>query len=354
MFKKMVFILLLLLTTVALIACGGQQQEKQPGAPAAGTQTGNSSSPDRPSNGEINVYTSVPEELINELVARFQEKHPELQVKVYRAGTPDILAKIETEKKAGSVQADVVWVAESTATEDLKEMGLLRPYASPEAGSIPGDLKDADGYYYGSRLINMVLAYNTKLVSPPPTTWRDLIDPSHKGKIGLPSPANSGSALYAVGALVENSAFGWQFINDIRANGGMQLKNNSDAVQKVASGELHLAVALDYQIKGLRDEGSPIDYVVPKEGLVMVASPVALLTDSPNPYGGELFLDYVLSRDCQEFMASSQNVVPVRTDVRPPAGVPALQELKLLPVDPLFIKKNKAELVEQFTKIFTS
>jgi iron(III) transport system substrate-binding protein len=330
---KVVLPVLALILTLVLSACTAPQAAKP--------------------QGEVYIYTSVPEALINELTARFQAKYPDVTPKVYRAGTPDIIAKLTTEARAGGVKADVVWVAEITAAEDLKEKGMLRAYKSAEAGNIPAHLKSPAGYYYGSRLINMVLAYNTRLVTQLPTTWKDMLDPAHKGKIGLPSPSGSGSALYAVGSMVDHPDFGWKFFEDMRANGGVQLKNNSEAVQKVAAGELHLAIALDFQIKNLRDGGSPIDYVVPAEGLVMVASPIALLKNSPNPRGGEVFLDYVLSRECQEFMAQSQSVVPVRTDVTPPAGVPSLAELKAMKSNSVFIKENRAQILERFTEIFT-
>jgi iron(III) transport system substrate-binding protein len=329
---------------IALLAIGSI-------AAATGTAAAQESKPK--SGGTVTIYTSVPENLMNEVAQRFSKARADYAVKVYRAGTPDILAKLEAEAKSGNVGADLVWVAETTAAEDLKALSMLRPYASPEAAAIPAALKDPRGYYYGSRLINMVLAYNTAKV-PEPKSWKALLDPAYKGKIGIPSPANSGSALYAVGSFAARPDMGWKFLEAVRANGGVQLKNNSEAVQKVASGEILLAVALDYQVKNLRDEGSPISYAVPQEGLVMVVSPIAILKDARNPRGAEVLLDYILSRECQGFMSENQSVVPVRTDVATPAGVPSLGQLRAIESDPVFIKENKGEIIDRFTKIFTN
>jgi iron(III) transport system substrate-binding protein len=319
-------------------------------AAAAGTAAAQDSS--AKAGGTVTIYTSVPEDLMNAIAQRFGKDRPGYSVKVYRAGTPDILAKLEAESKSGSVGADVVWVAETTAAEDLKDLSMLRPYSSPEAKSIPDSLKDPRGYYYGSRLINMVIAYNTAKV-PEPKSWNVLLDPAYKGRIGIPSPANSGSALYAVGSIVARKDMGWEYLESVRANGGVQLKNNSEAVQKVASGELLVAVALDYQVKNLRDGGSPISYAVPREGLVMVVSPIAILKGAQNPRGAEALLDYVLSKECQRFMSESQSVVPVRPDVETPAGVPSLGQLRSIDSDPVFIKQNKGDIIDRFSKIFT-
>jgi iron(III) transport system substrate-binding protein len=303
--------------------------------------------------GAVTIYTSVPEDLMNAVAQRFGKDRPGYSAKVYRAGTPDIIAKLEAESKSGGIRADVVWVAETTAAEDLKDLSMLRPYSSPEAKSIPAALKDKQGYYYGSRLINMVLAYNNAKV-PEPKSWKALVDPAYKGRIGIPSPANSGSALYAVGSIVARQDMGWGFLEAVRANGGVQLKNNSEAVQKVASGELLLAAALDYQVKNLRDGGSPISYAVPQEGLVMVVSPIAILKGAQNPRGAEVLLDYVLSKECQRFMSESQSVVPVRSDVETPDGVPSLGELRSIESDPAFIKKNKGDIIDRFSRIFSN
>lgn len=352
MFKKLIAIVVLqVLLLLSAAGCGSDKQDSTAGTSdsAATTQAPHS---EPSAQGVVNIYTSVPEDLINDLSGRFQQKYAQLEPKVYRAGTPDIMAKIEAEAKAGQVQADVVWVAETTAAEDLKDMKLLRVYKSQEAANIPENLKDPEGYYYGSRLINMVLAYNTKNVKTPPSTWKAFLEKDYKDRTGIPSPAASGSALYAVGSLVDHPDFGWKFFEDMRSNGGIQVKNNSEAVQKVASGEILLAVALDYQVKNLKDSGSPIDYTVPEEGLVMVVSPVALVNDSPNPAGGQVFLDYVLSSECQAYMAESQSVVPVRTDVTPPEGVPSLKDLKAAKSDAQFIKENKAQIIDKFNQIF--
>ncbi|RKX74789.1 MAG: hypothetical protein DRP87_16115 [Spirochaetes bacterium] len=48
-------------------------------------------------------------------------------------------------------------------------------------------MKDPEGYYYASRLINMIIGYNTS-VSSPPKEWPDLLKPAYGGKLGFPSP----------------------------------------------------------------------------------------------------------------------------------------------------------------------
>ncbi|MDR3601593.1 MAG: ABC transporter substrate-binding protein [Desulfosporosinus sp.] len=320
----------------------------------AGCSTENSSTqaeakPEGNSNGTVSVYTSVPQDLIDQFKSEFEKKYPNLKINVYQGVTNDILAKLKAEKEAGATGADVVWVADTASAEVLKSQKYLAKYTSPEGQSIPDSMKDNDGYYYGSRVINMVLAYNTANTTPP-TSWNDLLNPKYKGRIGLPS-VTSGTSYSFVGDLASNSDFGWNFFEKLKTNGGVQVKANNDAVQKLASGEFTLTVVLDYMIKAMKDKGSPVDYVIPKEGAVMVVSPIALIEGAKNAAGGKKFIDYVLSKEGQEMM-SKQNVVSVRSDITPPNGVPSIKDIKPFPSNDVYLNNERQEINDKFNSIF--
>ena len=49
-------------------------------------------------SGEINLYTSEPEAKINEVIDAFNKENPDIQVKVFRAGTGELKTRIASEK----------------------------------------------------------------------------------------------------------------------------------------------------------------------------------------------------------------------------------------------------------------
>lgn len=305
--------------------------------------------PDPKPSGTVTVYTSVPQKLIDQFKSQCEKKYPDIKINVYQAVTNDILAKLKAERDAGAIGADVVWVADTASAELLKEQKYLAKYSSPEGSNIPASIKDQDGYYYGSRVINMVLAYNTANTKPP-RSWNDLLDTQYKDKIGMPS-VTSGTSYTFVGNLAANQNFGWAFFEKMKANGGVQVKANNDAVQKLASGEFTLTVVLDYMIKDMKDQGSPVDYVIPEEGAVMVVSPIALVEGGKNADGGKKFIDYVLSKEGQELL-SKQNVVSVRSDITPPAEVPSIKDIKAFPSDNVYLTEGREEINTKFNNIF--
>jgi iron(III) transport system substrate-binding protein len=71
--------------------------------------------------GTITLYTSVPTAIIEELKQEFEAENSGVYLEIYRKGTSAVVEKINEEIAAGQVQADVIWVANFTVGEELKE-----------------------------------------------------------------------------------------------------------------------------------------------------------------------------------------------------------------------------------------
>ncbi len=299
--------------------------------------------------GTITLYTSVPQPIADKIQADFQSKFPDITLDVFRSGTSAVTAKIATEKEAGEIQADLVWVAEPSTYEDFKDQDLLLKFTPPEAVNLPGEMKDPEGYYYAGRLINMIIGYNTSIASPP-VKWQDLLKPEYKGKLGFPSPLRSGAAIASVKTLADK--FGWKYFEDFKANGGLQIKNNSTVRDMLATGELAVGVLLDYMVRGAKAKGSPIDYVWPEEGAVFIPSPIAIFKNSRNPEAAKIFVNYVLSQEGQATMVNLGNFCPVRTDVAPPAATPTFGKIKKLPTNWRTVKEKRQDTKDRWSALF--
>lgn len=298
--------------------------------------------------GPLTVYTSVPQDMADTFQRAFEEKYPEVEMNVYRATSGEVMTKMKTEKEAGQMSSDVVWVADFSSADSLKELGLLAQYDSAEGAEIEDGLKDPEGYYYGSRVINMVLAYNTAMEAP--SSWKDLLDESLKGKVGIPS-VSSGSAFQFVGTLAADPDFGWEYFEQMKANGGMQFKANNDVLQRIATGEIQAGAVLDYMVADMKEQGSPVDYVIPEEGAVAVASPIALVNGCANEDTAKAFIDYVLSDEGQNLLASL-GTTPVKKGIETPEGVLSLDTLELMESDSAYISGHSAEIKDRFNEIF--
>jgi len=300
-------------------------------------------------SGKITLYTSMPQYIIDKIQADFQTKSPRITLDVLRVETSEVVDMVMDEKEAGSIQADLIWVADPSVYEDLKDRDLLLKYTPPESVFMPPEMKDPDGYYYAGRLINMIVAYNAA-VTTPPKGWQDLRKPEYQGKLGFLNPLIAGSAEPVVQTLV--AAQGWEYFEAFKANGCVLVRDNATLYNRLSTGELMVGVLVDYEAREAKDKGAPIDHVWPEEGVVSIPSPMAILNNTQNPFAAQVFVDYVLSKDGQETMVKLGNFIPVRYDVEPPEGAPSLHQITKLPTDWRAMQEDQQATREQWIALF--
>jgi iron(III) transport system substrate-binding protein len=293
------------------------------------------------------LYTSVPQELATQFANAFMKKRTDVKVEIYRAGSTEVGAKIAAEREVGGIRADLLWLADAPIYYDLRKRGELLAYISPEAKAIPADLKDAKGFFTAGRLINMIIGVNTEVIplKDAPRSWKEFPDLGKKAVMG--NPLYSGSNFVTVAAFVQKDGWGW--FERARANGVAIVRGNSEAATALAGKEFGIAMTLDYIVAGLIKKGAPLAIVWPSEGAISVPSPIAIIKGTKNPGGAKAFVDYVLSREGQEFLVK-QEVIPVRGDVNPPPGQPSAKQIKFLPIPYEWAADNAPAIREKFEK----
>lgn len=299
------------------------------------------------------LYTSVPIEIVTRLQKAFETAYPDIKLDSYRAGTGVIAAKIATEKEAGRILADLVWVADYTYLEDLKKQDLLYKYLPPEAANVPAALVDPDGYYVGGRVFTMVIAYNTNFVSDPPRRWTDLLDQKWKGELVTGNPEYSGSNVVA--ATVLGMEYGLSYFRGLRKNGMAVVRGNSEAAAAVIAGEYMVGLTLDNIVREQQALGLPIGMVYPEDGPIFLLSPVGIISTSQSLEAAKTFVNYVLSVEGQQALVELGMYLPVRLDVPGPMGAPTLTALmdSVMPYSLRDIEANKDFFSRQYLKILT-
>jgi len=95
--------------------------------------------------------------------------------------------------KGDSRAPDVVDVSPAFAISGTAE-GLYAKYFPSTFSTIPRNMKDTRGFWYGDYWGAVSIGYNSNIVKTPPKTWKDLLKPDYKGKVALNgSPLTSGS-----------------------------------------------------------------------------------------------------------------------------------------------------------------
>lgn len=301
----------------------------------------------------ITIYSSVHQDVLAALKAEFNKRNADVELKYLRMGTTQIIEHVNAELKAGKIKADLLWTADPAYFEELKQRGLIVRYLPPVAKEIPEVFIDPDGYYVGARILSVGLMYNTKLVkeAEAPKDWNDLLAPKWKDQIAHANPLYSGSATAAVTALTQSPKYGWAYYEKLRANGCIIMQSQGLTEHKVARGERRVGIGLDYGIRKMTAEGSPIRFVYPKNGAVTWGSPLAIFKASQHLDAAKRFIDFVLSFEGQKFL-TTEYIVSVNPKVASPKGTPPVLDIlkKSLPVDWDHLVKNREELLKRFSK----
>lgn len=300
--------------------------------------------------GTLVYYTSNRTTTAEKHAKGFDQKYG-IKVQIFRSGTEKIMAKLEAEIQAGRVQADILNVSDPGYYFALQGRGALLPYVSKYAATIPATFKDKDGQWVASRLTNMVMAYNTKLIpaDQAPKRWIELVDPKWQGKLTLASPSYGGTSLNWAAGMVK--LYGWKFFEDLAKVKPLLTEGHQPGMQLVASGERPLSGEMnDYDARASIAKGQPVAIIIAQDGVIAVPTPIAITKATARPNAAKLFLDYMLSDEGQAIMVED-DTYSARTDVAPPKGAIPLKDLKLIPMDWQAVEKQSEEIKTKFSGI---
>lgn len=333
---------LMTLATVLAVGCGGDKK--------ADTPAGDKKGP----GGKVMVYTSIYPDIIDKLCKPNVAKAlPNVEAVWFQGGTEKVKTKIAGEIKANKIGADVLMVADPSYYLALKKQGLLMNYKSKELEKVVLE-SDKDGAWLPVRVNNMIIAYNKDKIAKEdiPTSWEDLTLPKYKGKIAMPNPMLSGTAYVAVGALADK--LGWDYFKKLKANGLRVEEGNSAIQNKLLTGEYMAAVILEENILKLQEtKKEPLAVAYPKEGCIIINSPIGIFKDTKNPEAAKAMVDWWLSTEGQKAVTAGW-MHSVRGDVEPPHGATyKLADLNknAIKIDWNKLAEDEANIKEQFRTI---
>lgn len=308
-FKQRGFLLTLFLAALLLVGCAG-------GDSSSGETSGSGSG----DIGQINFYSPETPDFTKEIAQAFEEKYGG-KVNVQYAGTNVLVNRMMAE--IDNPQGDVWYGGGGILPfENAANQGIIAPYL-PEAAKdwdVVEDgikVKHEDDMYVGVEVFVLGFAYNTELVTEEeaPKTWDDLLDPKWKGKIQFSNPAASGTAtLLVLSQMMERGEEGgWEYFEKLLDQVNALPDSGSAPTTAVAMGEAHIGIGFDFMTYEMQAKGETVDFIVPDKTPILV-NPVALVNNGPNPEGGKLLIDFMLSKEGQQILADWYHI-PIHPEV---------------------------------------
>ena len=292
------------------------------------------------------IYTSHKEELWKPIVKEFEERTG-IWVEVVSGGTNLLLEEIA--EKKGEVDADLFF---GGGVESLNAFSdYFIPYEAKGIEEVDPQFRSATDVWTPFSALPVVLIYNEKLLSPEELgSWKDVLAPKYKGKIAMANPAYSASAF--TGLLSFEKAVQEETDSTEDSDGdkeilpriakqldGKEYTDSGEVPEAVADGSKLVGITLEETALKYMAKGENIGIVYPKEGTTVVPDAGAILKGAKHLENAQKFLDFSISKDCQDILQKRFHRRAVLTSMAG-EGEPSLLEIKKLSYD---IPKISAE-----------
>lgn len=286
-----------ILSTAFMLTACGQDSDK-----ASTENTSNKLS------GELTVYTAIEEELIPQYLESFEKIYPDIDLNIVRDSTGIITAKLLAEGK--NTQADVVWGTAASSLLELDKKDMLEGYTPKDSEKILPQYKDSaqPEKWVGNTAFMTGIVVNTKELEKKgvdiPKTYADLLKPEYKGLIVMPHPASSGTGFLTVSAWLQmmGEEKGWAYMDQLHKNIGTYTHSGSKPAKLAAAGEYPIGISLVYTGVKQKEEGAPVEVILPEEGLGWEVEANALIKkeDKESEKLAKAFLDWAITNDVME------------------------------------------------------
>ena len=308
-------------------------------------------------DGELNICSPNSDGLLS-IIPVFEEQTG-IKVKVESIGTGDCMKRIGSEIAQEYSTFDLMYggsLANYVANADL-----FQDYVSDQDQYLMDAYKNTRGYCTNYTIDGSVLLVNTDMLKElgiEVNGYADLIQPELKGKIISADPANSSSAfqcligmLYGMGNGDPMSKEAWDFIDKFLVNlDGKVASSSSQVYNGVANGEYAVGLSYEDPCVELQAKGEqPVKVVYAVEGTIFPGESVQIIKGAPHMENAKKFVDFVLSEESQNAVASTICLRPLR------AGVPTNE--KMIPSDEIkqfdtysikYVAEHKAEIVKTY------
>ena len=296
--------------------------------------------------GKLVWYTSMAIDTSKPLLDAFQKEYPFIKAELVRAGEEQLMNRILSETRAGKWLFDAI---STSAMSVLVDRHMTTPYLTPERDGFLSEFKDPQGHWTGIFVNNLVLCYNTKMLSAneAPKNYPDLLDPKWKDKMLMDSTDYDWFGTLATVWGKERTV---QYMKRLAAQNPLWRRGHGLTAQLLGAGEVPLAWAYNFRIERMKNEGAPVDWIETFDPIVVTVNGIGLSAKASSPNAAKLLIDFATSKKGQQ-MVRGMRRIPARTDIEPLALKMDQRKLKLKAV-PKEVYLNLDDYAREFRRLF--
>jgi len=307
---------------------------------------------------ELNVYSARKEALIKPVLDKFS-KQTGIKVNLITAKADALLKRIESEGK--NTHADIFITTDAGRLYRAKQAGVLQAFQSDILNqTIPENLRDPEGFWYGLTVRARPIFYVKGLISPETlSSYEDLAKPQYKNKICIRSSNNVYNQSLVASLLAANGKEKTQlWANDFVKNFARKPKGGDrDQIKAAAAGQCDLAIANTYYFAKMINSN--------KDDQKKAADSVAIFWPNQNDRGAHInisgititkyakhvkaakkLVEFLVTKESQQWYADVNYEYPARVDITPNKILASWGKFKSDSINLDQLGKNNAEAVK--------
>lgn len=267
-------------------------------------------------------YDSI-EPWMKEIIPIFEKEYGVKVQLVTFGDAGEVLSKLIIEKN--NPQADVVVGIDNSYLQKALQAGILIPYKPENAKYIPEwIIKDFDPtfhltpYDYGA----IAIVYKKDVVKNPPKTFEDLTKPEWKGKLIVENPLTSSTGmaflLWTIGVYGDRWPYYWEKLkqNDVIIvkgwSAGWEMWDKNQA-------PLFVSYATDPAYAACEENSTNIGAVFLNNTAYVQIEGAGIVKGTKHLKLAQEFINFLISKEAQEKLPTTQWMYPVNKEVKPPA-----------------------------------
>lgn len=301
---------------------------------------------------EVSAYMCAAR-AVNEAIREYFKKELGIEIKGLDLSCGEITARMKAEKPRFG--ADMLIPMAITSAYMGKKEGWFEPYPNaPAWKDIDPSFKDPQGYYYDIGFYSFLLIGNKNRLKEKgyemPKSWKELLDPKWKGEIVSSSPVTSGVAFlinYSFLSLYGEKE-GWKFLEALDKNIAQYTKSGNAPTDVIGRGEYTLGITSDEKVKMSIEQGYPIIWTVPAEGVGYEGDPIAILKGTDKLETCKKIINHMGTPKFQKWL-SQFSYVNARGY---PSGLYGKEKPKLIKIDHAWALENSERIVNQWKDKF--
>lgn len=251
-----------------------------------------------------------------------------IKVNVIEGGEDQLIQRLKSE--GANSPADVLITVDAGRLGLAAREGLFQPVKSAALeGTIPANLRDPNGLWFGIATRARVIAFNKDKVKPTDlSTYEDLADPKWKGRILV----RSGTHVYNLSLLgsiiaANGEAKAEEWARGMVGNLARPPKGgDADQLKAVAAGEGDIAISNTYYVARILKSEKPEDKEVASKlavyfpnqggrGTHVNVSGAGVAKNAPNRENAVKFVEFLVTPEAQRYLADTSMEFPVNAKV---------------------------------------